>query len=305
MDKQQDIEHVSEQVQAQAEPESFEAPAVLTPVEKRRRAWLVAVVLLCCVLLGGMLVGVGVTSSFTHTAPLAERSFAILPGQPATLAVRLDAGSIHIQRSNDASIHLAGTRYYSLLGRPENVQVQTLQTGSTLHVEQAAQEGVLHLGWTGLDLNISVPATTNLKLSVGSGAVTIEGMNGLVNVNASVGVITLDNSSLADGSSISSDTGTVIARNVTLHGHASLSSGVSTVAFSGKLDANGTYAFHSNGGAVSVALPDNASFIVDRLSTTNASISNEFRSIRVGQGPYAHIALVSQNGPLLLRKASE
>lgn len=305
VNKQQESEHVSAQAQMQSEPESAEAAlTVLAPGRKARRAWLVVVVLVCCVLLGGMLIGIGATSSFTRTAPLAERSYAIQPGQPASLNVRLDAGSIHIQRSNDASIHLAGTRHYSLLGSPENVQVNASQIGNMLRVEQTAQEGPLHLGWTGLDLNIRVPATTNLKLSVESGAVAIEGINGQVNVVASVGAITLDGSNLTDGSSIYSNTGTITARDVTLHGHVSLSSGVSAVAFSGKLDANGTYAFRSDNGAVSVALPRDASFIVDRLSTTSTTILNEFQTTHAGRGPYAHIELVSRNGPLRLRKVS-
>lgn len=300
MSKQQE----SEQTQVQPEPEAAEAPTVLAPGRKGRRAWLVVVVLVCCVLLGGMLLGIGATGSFTRTAPLAERSYATQPGQPASLDVRLDAGSIHIQRSNDASIHLSGTRHYGFLGKVEDVQVHVSQVGNTLYVKQTAQEGLLHLGWTGLDLNVSVPSTTNLRLSVGSGIVAIAGVSSQVDVFASVGAVTLDGSNLEDGSSIYSNTGTVTARDVTLHGHVSLSSSVSTVAFSGKLDANGIYAFRSNNGAVSVALPGDASFIVDKLSTTSTSISNEFRTTRVGHGPYAHIVLVSQNGPLRLRKIS-
>ncbi|EFH87275.1 hypothetical protein Krac_8605 [Ktedonobacter racemifer DSM 44963] len=292
----------SEQAQAQSEPESAEAPTVLAPGRKRRRAWLVVVVLVCCVLLGGMLIGIGATGSFTRTASLEERSYAAQPGQPASLDIRLDAGSIHIQRSNDASIHLSGTRHYGFLGRVEDVQVQVSQVGNMLYVKQTAQEGLLHLGWTGLDLNVSAPSTTNLRLSVGSGIVAISGMSSQVNVFASVGAVTLDDSNLENGSSIYSNTGTVLVRDVTLHGHVSLSSSVGTVAFSGKLDANGLYAFHSNNGAVSVALPSDASFIVDKLSTTSTIISNEFRTTHVGHGPYAHIVLMSQNGPLLLRK---
>lgn len=271
--------------------------------QRGRRVWLTLVVLVSCVLIGTVLLAIGVMPGFARTAPLEIQTYSATRPQQARLDIQLDAGNVRIHRGNVQGVSIAGTKYFSLFGSENDVGLHMTWSDDTLHITQESAERPIHLGWTGVALDITVPAMVNINLTMRAGQIELDNIHGQVRVKTGADSITVHDSELTDGSVLDAGAGTLIATNTHLHGNVSLKSDTGMVAFSGDVDPQGTYAFHSEGGSISVALPDTASFIVDQLHSGIDTVANEFESKRVGAGPYAHVEIISNAGSIRLRRS--
>jgi hypothetical protein len=174
-----------------------------------------------------------------------------------------------------------------------------------VHAGPASNEVVLQGPWTlftpysqdkasntvninGCDLNIAVPANTDVKIDADT--IDVLGVSGQMSLTTNGGSITL----LHD----------------TLQGQSTLDNNGGPIRYSGLLDPRGTSKFSSNGGLLDITLTGNPSFHLDVTGILN-TITTDFPTIHVqsdevhanvGQPPYATLSLQVNGSPIVLHK---
>ncbi|HEU5229427.1 MAG TPA: DUF4097 family beta strand repeat-containing protein [Ktedonobacteraceae bacterium] len=131
-------------------------------------------------------------------------------------------------------------------------------------------------------LDITVPATTDLKISTNSGNIEVNGVSGQMVLLSNGGSITVTNSILSNASLLNANTGMIKVLQSTLSGPVTFSNNQGTTIFAGSIAAQGNYQFLSNQGAIDVTLPRTASFHID-AEVTNGSITADFPGVQVQQ----------------------
>lgn len=271
--------------------------------QRGKRDWRKLVVVISCVLMGAVLLAIGATRSFARTAQLETLTYFMDRPRETSLNMTLETGSVRIHRGGGIGVSITGTKYFGAFGTTSDVWLKVIQSGNTLQINQGGSEGPIHLGWAGIDLDISVPSTVNVNLTMQAGNVALDGIQGRARIKTGSDSITITNSLLTDGTELDAGAGTVFVADTILSGKVGMNSNTGMVAFSGDMDPRGMYTFHSDVGTVSVALPGTTSFIVDKMHSGISSIENEFETAHVGRGPYAHIEIFSGTGPVRLRKS--
>jgi hypothetical protein len=174
-----------------------------------------------------------------------------------------------------------------------------------VHAGTASNEVILQGPWTlftpysqdkasntvninGCDLNIAVPANTDVKIDADT--IDVLGVSGQMSLTTNGGSITL----LHD----------------TLQGQSTLDNNGGPIRYSGSLDPRGTSRFSSNGGLLDITLTGNPSFRLDVTGILN-TITTDFPAIHVqsdevhanvGQPPYAALSLQVNDSPIVLHK---
>jgi len=142
----------------------------------------------------------------------------------------------------------------------------------------------------GCDLNIAVPANSDVKIDADN--IDVTGVSGQMSLTTNGGSITL----LQD----------------TLQGQSTLDNNGGPIRFSGALDPRGTTKFSSNGGLIDITLINNAAFHLDVTGILN-TITTDFPGIQVqsdevhanvGQPPYATLSLQVNDSPIVLHKGA-
>ena len=138
------------------------------------------------------------------------------------------------------------------------------------------------------DLNIAVPANTDIKID--ANAIDVTGVSGQMSLTTNGGSITLQQD--------------------TLQGQSTLDDNGGPIRYSGSLDPRGTSKFSSNGGLIDITLASNSSFHLDVTGILN-TVTTDFPGIQVqsdevhgnvGQPPYATLSLQVNGSPIVLHK---
>lgn len=131
-------------------------------------------------------------------------------------------------------------------------------------------------------LDITVPATTSLKISTNAGNIEVDGVSGQMVLLTNGGSIIVTNSTLTNASLLSANTSAIKVLQSALSGPVTLSNNQGTITFDGSIAAEGNYQFLSNQGTIDVTLPRTASFHID-AEVTHGSITADFPGIQVEQ----------------------
>jgi hypothetical protein len=217
-------------------------PAKSTRARRRSPRWFVWLIgcalsvlllaLLACALVGGLVMGIALKLANEVTATATSTQSFALNGVPSLdihnasghLSVRQGApGSVRVEitksardSSNDAAQHDLG-----------RIQVTMTQSGDTISVTSNFEDSGFLATSSAVNLQITVPATTNISADIKAGDVQIDGVGGLMALSTSAGNVALRNTTLADGSHIHVSTGSV-AMQGTVPDSASVDISVST-----------------------------------------------------------------------------
>jgi DUF4097 and DUF4098 domain-containing protein YvlB len=188
-----------------------------------------------------------------------------------------------------------------------------------------------------IDYNITVPASTQVRVEVASGSIAIDGING---VTISTGGGNLDIEDIRGSVHAHTESGDITARAIngqmqmesvngsiratningqlqaatqngdvvvggaTLDGQSTLETTNGSVHFEGTIDPQGTYKMMTNRGNIDLILPANAAFQLD-ARTYSGSIHNAFSNTVVGTAPQAPLMIdIGNGGSITINKAA-
>jgi hypothetical protein len=172
---------------------------------------------------------------------------------------------------------------------PVNNEV-ILQGPWTLFTSYSQDKASNTVNINGCDLNIAVPANTDVKINADS--IDVTGVSGQMSLTTNGGSITMQQD--------------------TLQGQSTLDNNGGPIRFSGSLDPRGTSKFSSNGGLIDITLTSSPSFHLDVTGILN-TVTTDFPGIQVqsdevhanvGQPPYATLSLQVNDSPIVLHKGS-
>jgi len=254
----------------------------------------------------------------TRPVPLPTRIFAV--AEHAELFVHNDAGSVRILRGEGQQVEVRCTRYVSkLFGVNSASPLFFTQDGDQIHinVKHWSFMPFLHIGY--VNLEIYVPANSDMQIQCNAGILDILGINGSVTASTNAGTVAVASSHLTDKSSLHTNAGTItISKSTldgglrghtnagtisivesTLMGNTSFTTNAGTIRFDGKLAPNSDSVFKTNMGTVDIMLPPDSSFTLAAHSNMG-SVHNDFQG--ASQNPHTRLTLDSQMGTINVRR---
>ena len=254
------------------------------PPRQRRRGrgpWFWIIIVLIIIALSG-----GARASFSAFGPHSSiieppRQFAV-NGTP-NIVINDNVGTIHVHTgsANDVTV-TASRKSFGFFGNADDAQIKYNQQDNTITVNVGGS-GFFDSGR--VDLDVTVPSTTDLQLKTDTGEIDVTGVNGQM--------------------SLQTDTGTINATGDTLTGQSSLKADTGAITFNGSLDANGSYQFQTDTGAINVTLPSNSAFHLDATTDTGA-INTNIPGVNVQHpdmtGAQVHTDIGTGQGPTVTLK---
>jgi hypothetical protein len=313
--------HLDEQRMTNTDPREYDYHQSYIPQgsylgERLRRSGTGRNLILALVFLA--IVGTGVT----FWGLVTSRQAAVLPAQTfhiaghSRLIVNNTGGDIHIHPGATDTIVVQGTKYVRGIGANlDDVTVNYEQQGDTVSITSA--ENWSFLDERGVNMDITVPSTTDLQVEDVSGNVEIEqisanieaqtvsggieasNLSGTLKLSSTSGDIHIDN---ANGTmTLSTISGGIDAHNIQLQVQSSLTSTSGDINFEGSLDPRGSYHMEAVSGSINLTLPANAAFKLD-ASTTSGDVKNEFDSTTVGSAPQPALTLHTTSGGIKIHQ---
>ncbi|GCE07049.1 DUF4097 family beta strand repeat-containing protein [Dictyobacter aurantiacus] len=237
----------------------------LTPRPPRRRHrgrnWLIGIVIVLALIWGAgasMRSNVSFpTTGWHHVSIDMHKDGAYQPGTTSSTY----SGSQLVLRGVRGNVHIQGG------GNSDQVQVNT---SNNINLKGSSDNGVITLQEAGMpgrpdpgigddggDINVTVPKGMQVTVDMAMGPVDVDGVTGKLNIQAADGEISINNTTLQDGSKLQ-----------TLNG---------SIRFNGSLDPKGSYDFETANGDVSVRLPqDNVANVA--TNTVHGDINNHLNS---------------------------
>jgi hypothetical protein len=86
-------------------------------------------------------------------------------------------------------------------------------------------------------------------------------------------------------------------QNVKLEGNTRMETNAGTISFSGSINPNGDYSFETNAGTIDMSLAAGTAFVLD-AKTDLGTVSNQFGTVSVGEGPRATLHLRTHLGTI-------
>ena len=252
--------------------------------------------------------------------PLPMRTFAV--DAHAELSIHNDSGNVRILRGENHQVEVRGTRYVSkLFGESGEVPIFSTQDGNSISIDVKHWSFLrfFHIGYVNLDIH--VPASSDIQIRCNAGTLDISGISGHVNARTNAGTVMVASSQLADGSFLHTnagtmtihrsilngsmrghtDAGTISIEESALQGNAAFTTNAGTIHFDGELSPDSDSLFKTNAGTIDAILPSDSSFALT-AHTSLGSVRNDFHGNLVGHGPYARLNLESQVGTVSVRR---
>lgn len=245
---------------------------------------------------------------FRQTAALPVHTFTLVGH--ARLVISNTEGTIHIHPGKGDSIVVRGTKYTRGIGGSlDDVQVNYQQQGDTVSV--TSDETWSFMSQHGVNLDIAVPGTVDLKIENASGGINIEQISGIIEAQTESGGVeahhlngTLNLSSTSGGihlddasgiMTLSTVSGGIEASHIQLQGQSSLTTTSGGIEFQGTLDPYGNYHMEAISGGIDLTLPSNTAFKLD-ASTTSGKVHNDFGTTTAGSTPQPALTLHTTSG---------
>ncbi|MBO0778975.1 MAG: DUF4097 family beta strand repeat protein [Ktedonobacteraceae bacterium] len=150
----------------------------------------------------------------------------------------------------------------------------------------------------GNTLSITLPASMNLNIYNGDGNINISGTTSAVQAKTVDGNIFVENAS--GQMTLNTTSGNIGLNNVSLADNSSLTSNSGNIDFSGTLNAPGNYTMNTIYGDIDVSLPQNARFALDARG--GDGVHNGFNTNDTGDNPHSSLTLRSDNGAISIHK---
>jgi hypothetical protein len=288
-------------------------------ISSRQWIWIIIAAVVLLVILGSVLneilgslfflIGLAVVGyviwrlAFNRAVPLPLQTFEVSGRQ--SVSVDNPFGAVRIHQGAANAVEVRGTRYFSSLfpSRP-SFPLNATQQGNQVRVEvwnpQARRS--FSLGDFGrIDLDISVPQTSDVHVRSDASSITVDGIQGHAYIRTNAGTIDVRNASLSSQSFAHTNAGTINVKNVKLEGNARMETNAGTISFSGSIDPNGDYSFETNAGTIDMALPANTAFMLD-AKTNLGTVSNQFGNTYTGEGPRARLHLYTHLGTISVKQ---
>lgn len=243
------------------------------PRSRRRRRWLWALIIVIVIL--ALLSGGGYfsNSAFSKSQALAPQSFNVT-GTP-NLVINDAIGSVKIHQGDSNHIVIDATAHGGLLSNLSNDTVDAKQSGDTVTILVGQSGSIIDHG--SVDLDITLPASSNIQAIVHTGALDMNGISGQMNLDVETGALHFENGAIQGQSVIKDNTG--------------------EITFDGAIASGGDYTFENKAGAINITLPSTASFTLD-ASSNIGKINNDFGSNTVGSNPTSHIHVHTDIGAI-------
>lgn len=226
------------------------------------------------------------------------RTFNLEAGTQPALIVMNDEGFVHVQPGASNTVTVTATKRGDSYGAsPDDFKVNYSQSGNTVTIQ--VNNDSIHpfdfLKSSRADLDVTLPAKSELHLETDSGDISVAGIQGKMALTSNSGALQATNVSLTSGSHLRTGSGSMVVR--------------------GSIDTSGQYMFQSNSGAIDVTLPRSTSFHADLVSNSG-TITNDFPITAVhqtgaygrmlsgdmGSLPQATVIIQSNSGSLHLKQ---
>lgn len=199
---------------------------------------------------------------------LLQRTFTV-QGMP-TLIVSNPSGAVTIHRGASTSVIISAVQHGGRIGNPDDADIK-MEARGFYNPEIVVATGE-HDSTESVDLDITLPETSNIQARVAAGSMDINGISGQMDAKVEQGTLNFENGKIAGESSFKNDDG--------------------TLNFHGAIAAGGDYEFHGEEGVINVTLPSDSSFSLDAFSKLG-KVNNDFGSNTVGSDPTSQVHIHS------------
>ncbi|BCL82360.1 DUF4097 domain-containing protein [Ktedonobacteria bacterium brp13] len=272
---------------------------------------LIALIVIVCLIVGAWVAG----SVLFSTGNLPTNTIAVTGHE--NIKIENGDGFIHVHTGNTNSIVVSGTRYAVGLGSSlDALKVDYTQAGNSVTI-QTEGEGGIFFASNRIDLDVTIPAASNLTINDGSGNISLASVNGDVQAQTGSGSIEASNiqgatilktssgsivaSNINGQTSIESGSGSLSVDNSRLQGDSALHTGSGDINFTGSLDVNGTYRLESGSGNVNLTLPADSALLFI-VQTGSGITTDDFNSNYVGSSPQARVTIHTGSGNIGIHK---
>lgn len=148
-------------------------------------SWLTWIVVIGLIIAGAAALA---TNWRVVTVPMPTRAFQIM--EHARLVINNGSGAVTIRRGNEGEISVAAIKRASGIGiDTERIQINYNQYGDTLDISGHMAWSFLQFGLRAVDFEITVPASCDVELQNGGGAVAVQDTRGVIRVRTGGGSI--------------------------------------------------------------------------------------------------------------------
>lgn len=242
-------------------------PGQYPPRRPNRWLWIVLTFFLLFLLIAGGAIFLFATLGYNfagYTSSASETQHFTVTANP-TLVLNNDTGSIRVRAAGSGrQITIQATKHSRAASNPNDIKVNYLQNVemNTVTVSVTRVNNSIFFNSLSVDFDIAMPATATLQVKTNTGDIDVNGVSGQM-------VLT-------------SNTGSIQARDATLSDSSELITNTGSVTLVGAISPSGTYSFQTNTGSVNVTLPGASVFRVD-ASTDTGSINTNFPGVVVVQ----------------------
>jgi hypothetical protein len=238
----------------------------------RGRRWLWITILIVIVIL--VLVGGGgyVSNSVGSKSQALPQQTVSVAGTP-NVVINNAAGVVKIHQGSGNSVGIEATAHGSLFTDLSSDRVDIKQNGDTIDIQVEQPENFIYHG--SVDLDITLPANSNIQATVNAGGLDINGVSGQMDLNVKAGALNFENG--------------------TIEGNSTFVDSAGAINFDGSIAPNGNYSFKDSAGAINLTLPSTVAFTIDASSTVG-KVTNDFGTNTVGSNPTSHITVHTDVG---------
>lgn len=217
-----------------------------------------------------------------------------------TLVLNNGNGDVHVHAGNVNNIVVSARSHgFGMMQGNDGQMVRTEQQGNTITISPAERSDVFGRQ---VDLDITVPAATNLELRTTSGDINVEGVQGQMSLATNNGDI--KGSNLSGVLNVSTTSGDVKLEQTLLRGNSSLKTNSGSIELEGDLDTQGDYQFQTNSGDVELKLSGFSTFHLVP-STNSGSIKNEFGRSQGSNAGGPQVKITTNSGDITVKSRGD
>lgn len=232
--------------------------------QRRNRRWLWALLIVIVILV--LLIGGSFASNSlgSRSQSLARQTFSV-SGTP-NLVINDAAGVVKIHQGSGNNVVIDATARGGLLSNLGSATVGARQDGNTINILVGQNGNIFNHG--SVDLDITLPANSNIQATVNAGNLDVNGVSGQMNLDVSAGELDFENGTIA--------------------GQSTFADAAGAINFDGSIAPNGNYIFKNSAGAINLTLPSTVAFTID-ASSRFGKITNDFGTNTVGSNPTSQV----------------
>lgn len=248
-----------------------------SPRRRRRWPWIVVIVIVILLLLSGT--GYISNSILSKTSVLPTRTFTVT-GTP-TLVVGDAAGVVRIHQGSGDKVVVSAVAHGNWFSNLNADLVKEVQDTSADSITIAVADNGLSASHGSVNLDITLPATSNIQATVNAGNLDVNGISGQMNLHMNAGALHFENGIIQGQSSFKNNAG--------------------EITFDGAFAPNGKYDFENNVGAINLILPSDTAFTLT-VSSNLGKVNNDFGANIVGTNPTSQLNIHNNLGAVNIRK---